>query len=92
VLGIREGIGIQVYISDEYPDNIGVISGIVGLMGGLGGFVLPILFGAIVDLTGINSGIFMLMYGITWVSLIWMYLTEVRKLPMIRTAGADPLE
>jgi len=34
----------------------------------------------------------MLMYGITWVSLIWMYLTEVRKLPMIRTAGADPLE
>ncbi|ODU31351.1 MAG: MFS transporter [Thiobacillus sp. SCN 62-729] len=80
------------YISDEYPDNIGVISGIVGLMGGLGGFVLPILFGAIVDLTGINSGIFMLMYGITWVSLIWMYLTEVRKLPMIRTTGADPLE
>jgi len=81
------------YISDEYPDNIGVISGIVGLMGGLGGFILPILFGAIVDLTGINSGIFMLMYGITWVSLIWMYLTEVRKMPMIRaTAAADPLE
>ena len=35
----------------------------------------------------------MLMYGITWVSLIWMYLTEVRKMPMIRaTAAADPLE
>jgi len=80
------------YISDEYPDNIGVISGIVGLMGGLGGFILPILFGAIVDLTGINSGIFMLMYGITWVSLIWMYLTEVRKMPMIRATAADPLE
>ncbi len=80
------------YISDEYPDNIGVISGIVGLMGGLGGFILPILFGAIVDLTGINSGIFMLMYGITWVSLIWMYLTEVRKMPMIRSTEADSLE
>jgi len=27
------------------------------------------------------------------VSLIWMYLTEVRKMPMIRaTAAADPLE
>ncbi|QLQ02171.1 MAG: NarK/NasA family nitrate transporter [Thiobacillus sp.] len=95
VLGLCWAFGkasVFKYISDEYPDNIGVVSGIVGLMGGLGGFVLPILFGAIVDLTGINSGIFMLMYGITWVSLIWMYLTEVRKLPMIRTAGADPLE
>lgn len=95
ILGIAWGFGkasVFKYISDEYPHNIGVISGIVGLIGGLGGFLLPILFGAIVDLTGINSGIFMLMYGITWVSLIWMYLTEVRKLPMIKPAGADPLE
>jgi NNP family nitrate/nitrite transporter-like MFS transporter len=67
------------YISDEYPHNIGVISGVVGLAGGLGGFVLPILFGALVDLTGIRSSCFMLMYGVVWVSLIWMYFTEVRK-------------
>jgi len=95
VVGIAWGFGkasVFKYISDEYPDNIGVISGIVGLVGGLGGFVLPILFGAIVDITGINSGIFMLMYGITWVSLIWMYLTEVRKVPVIRTASAGTLE
>ncbi len=92
VLGIAWGFGkasVFKYISDEYPDNIGVISGIVGLMGGLGGFLLPILFGAIVDITGINSGIFMLLYGVVWVSLIWMYMTEVRKVPMIRTASAD---
>ena len=95
VLGIAWGFGkasVFKYISDEYPHNIGVISGIVGLIGGLGGFLLPILFGAIVDLTGINSGIFMLMYGVTWVSLIWMYLTEVRKVPMIQTAATDTLE
>jgi NNP family nitrate/nitrite transporter-like MFS transporter len=67
------------YISDEYPHNIGVISGVVGLAGGLGGFVLPILFGALVDLTGVRSSCFMLMYGVVWVSLIWMYFTEVRK-------------
>ena len=46
------------YISDEYPDNIGVISGIVGLAGGLGGFILPIMFGVLVDLTGIRSSCF----------------------------------
>lgn len=95
ILGISWGMGkasVFKYISDEYPDNIGVISGIVGLMGGLGGFFLPILFGAIVDITGINSGIFMLLYGVTWISLIWMYMTEVRKVPMIKTAATDLLE
>jgi len=67
------------YLADEYPHNIGVISGIVGLAGGLGGFLLPILFGALVDLTGVRSSCFMLMYGVVWVSLIWMYFTEVRR-------------
>jgi NNP family nitrate/nitrite transporter-like MFS transporter len=67
------------YISDDYPTNIGAISGIVGLAGGLGGFVLPIMFGALMDLTGIRSSAFMLMYGVVWVSLIWMYFTEVRR-------------
>ena len=65
------------YISDEYSGNIGVISGIVGLMGGLGGFVLPIMFGALVDFTGVNSSVFMLLWGITFVSLIWMYWSEI---------------
>jgi NNP family nitrate/nitrite transporter-like MFS transporter len=66
------------YISDDYPHNIGTISGIVGLAGGMGGFLLPIMFGALMDLTGIRSSAFMLMYGVVWVSLIWMYLTEIR--------------
>ena len=65
------------YISDEFPHNIGVVSGVVGLVGGLGGFILPILFGALVDFTGINSSVFMLLWGITLVSLIWMYWTEI---------------
>ena len=55
-----------------------MISGIVGLAGGLGGFLLPIMFGILLDLTGIRTSCFMLMYGVVWVSLIWMYWTEVR--------------
>ena len=35
------------YVGDDYPESMGVVSGIVGMMGGLGGFLLPILFGAI---------------------------------------------
>ena len=67
------------YISNEFPSEIGAVSGIVGLVGGMGGFLLPIMFGALVDLTGVRSSAFMLLYGVTWVSLIWMYMTEVRR-------------
>lgn len=82
VLGVAMAFGkasVFKYISDEYPSNIGAISGIVGLAGGLGGFVLPIMFGALMDFTGIRSSAFMLMYGVVWISLIWMYWTEVRN-------------
>ena len=82
ILGIAFAFGkasVFKYISDDYTDNIGAISGMVGLAGGLGGFVLPILFGVLMDLTGIRSSAFMLMYGVVWVSLIWMYWTEVRQ-------------
>ncbi|MBX9962563.1 MAG: NarK/NasA family nitrate transporter [Burkholderiales bacterium] len=71
------------YIANDYPGNIGVISGIVGLAGGMGGFLLPILFGVLVDLTGVRSSCFMLLYGVVWVSLIWMYLTEVRRIEVM---------
>ena len=82
-MGIAFAIGkasVFKYISDDYPKNIGVISGIVGLAGGLGGFILPIMFGALVDLTGVRSSAFMLMFGIVWVSLMWMYFSEVRPM------------
>lgn len=87
VIGVAWAVGkasVFKYISDDYPDNIGVISGIVGLAGGLGGFVLPIMFGALVDLTGVRSSAFMLMFGVIWTSLMWMYWTEVRPLDATR--------
>ncbi|MGZ5115556.1 MAG: MFS transporter, partial [Burkholderiales bacterium] len=80
LMGVSWAVGkasVFKYISDEYTHNIGVISGIVGLAGGLGGFFLPIMFGALVDVTGVNSTIFMLLWGITGVSLVWMYWTEI---------------
>lgn len=95
IMGIAWAFGkasVFKYISDEYPNNIGAISGVVGLAGGLGGFVLPIMFGALQDITGIRSSAFMLMYGIVWVSLIWMYWTEVRKTEVMgRQSPASPM-
>ena len=82
IVGIAWGFGkasVFKFLSDEYPDNIGVASGIVGLAGGMGGFLLPIMFGAMIDLFHVNSSIFMLLYGATCVSLIWMHYTFARE-------------
>jgi MFS transporter, NNP family, nitrate/nitrite transporter len=71
------------YVGNDFPENMGVVSGIVGMAGGLGGFLLPIMFGKLLDLLGVPSTCFMLMYGIVWVSLILSYLTEVRRAPVM---------
>ncbi|WP_293765423.1 nitrate/nitrite transporter [uncultured Aquitalea sp.] len=76
VAGIAMAVGkasVFKFISNDFTDNIGAVSGVVGLAGGLGGFLLPILFGALLDLTGVRSSAFMLMYGTVCVSLVWMH-------------------
>ncbi len=78
------------YVGDEFPSEMGAVTGIVGLAGGLGGFLLPILFGVILDWLGISSSCFMFLYGIVWVSLILNYLTEVRRLPVMGEAIDGP--
>lgn len=95
IVGIAWAFGkasVFKYIANDYPQNMGVVSGIVGLAGGLGGFILPILFGALVDLTGVRSSCFMLLYGVVWVSLIWMYFSEVRKTPLMGKAAGPAFE
>ena len=93
VVGIAWGFGkasVFKHISDEYPHNIGVISGIVGLMGGMGGFVLPIVFGALVDLTGIRSSAFMFLFVMTSFSLVLM-LSATQKVKGLRKLKAVDL-
>lgn len=78
VVGVAMAIGkasVFKFISDDFTDNIGAVSGVVGLAGGLGGFILPIMFGAVVDLTGVRSSSFMLLYGTVCVSLVWMHFS-----------------
>lgn len=82
IVGIAWGFGkasVFKYVSNEYSGDIGVVSGIVGLVGGMGGFLLPIMFGALLDATGMNSIIFMLLFGITLVSIMWMRFSGERE-------------
>ncbi len=76
VLGFFMSLGkaaVYKHIPVYYPDHVGSVGGIVGLVGGLGGFILPILFGVMLDLTGVWTTCFMLLFGIVVTALVWMH-------------------
>jgi len=79
VIGVAVAVGkasVFKFVGNDYAANIGAVSGVVGLAGGLAGFILPILFGLLVDLTGVRSTCFMLMFGATAVSLVFMHFSR----------------
>ncbi|NKM23858.1 MFS transporter [Rhizobium laguerreae] len=78
VLGFFMSLGkaaVYKHIPAYYPDNVGAVGGVVGMMGGLGGFILPIAFGLLKDMTGLWSSCFLLLFAIVVISLIWMHLS-----------------
>jgi NNP family nitrate/nitrite transporter-like MFS transporter len=90
VVGIALAFGMAStfkYIGVDFPESIGAVSGLVGMVGGLGGFLLPIMFGVLLDWLRFNSSCFMLLYGIVAVSLMLNYLTEVRRTPVMGSAA-----
>lgn len=80
VLGFFMSLGkaaVFKHIPVYYPDSVGVVGGLVGMVGGLGGFILPIAFGVMNDLTGIWTSCFMLLFGIVSISFLWMHLSII---------------
>ncbi|MCO5130165.1 MAG: MFS transporter [Xanthobacteraceae bacterium] len=63
------------HIPVYYPNHVGSVGGLVGMIGGLGGFILPIVFGVLLDVTGIWTSAFLLLFLIVLVSLTWMHLS-----------------
>lgn len=81
VLGFFMSLGkaaVYKHIPVYYPGHIGAVGGLVGMIGGLGGFVLPVAFGVMNDLTGVWTGCFMLLFVLVVVALIWMHVAVRR--------------
>jgi NNP family nitrate/nitrite transporter-like MFS transporter len=77
LLGLSMGIGMAAvykHIPTYFPDDVGVVGGLVGVIGGLGGFVFPIVFGWLLTSTGIWTTCWMLLFVVSVVCLVWMRL------------------
>ncbi|WP_454748979.1 nitrate/nitrite transporter [Ciceribacter selenitireducens] len=78
ILGFFMALGkaaVFKHIPVYYPGNVGSVGGLVGMIGGLGGFILPIVFGVLLDLTGLWTSCFMLLFLIVLGSLTWMHIS-----------------
>ena len=76
IIGIAQGFGrASVYkiIHDYYPTHMGSVGGTVAMVGAAGGFSLPILFGLAVDIVGIHTACFMLLYGVLAACMVLMH-------------------
>lgn len=81
LLGLFMSFGkaaVYKHIPVYYPDNVGSVGGAVGMIGGLGGFLLPLTFGMLNDLTGIWSSCFMLLFVLVMIALTWMHFAIIR--------------
>ncbi|MEZ5843158.1 MAG: MFS transporter [Hyphomicrobiaceae bacterium] len=94
VLGFFMSLGkaaVYKHIPVYYPGHVGSVGGIVGLVGGLGGFILPITFGVMLDLTGVWTTCFMLLFGIVAASLAWMHFAILAMEREARTPAQKAL-
>jgi NNP family nitrate/nitrite transporter-like MFS transporter len=77
ILGITTGIGkaaVYKYIPDYFPQDVGAVGGLVGLLGALGGFVLPIIFGYILQWTGVWTTAWMVIGLLALICLVLLNL------------------
>lgn len=78
LLGSIWGIGkaaVYKLIPDYFPEEVGVVGGMVGVLGGLGGFVCPIVFGYLLEGTGLWTSCWMFMFLLSLICLLWMHFT-----------------
>ncbi len=81
MVGMVMGVGkaaVYRHIPDYFPNDVGVVGGLVGVIGGLGGFFCPILFGYLLKATGLWTSCWLFLAILSIGSLVWMHLVIMR--------------
>jgi MFS transporter, NNP family, nitrate/nitrite transporter len=84
VLGVGMGIGkaaVYKYIPAYFPGDIGATGGLVGTLGALGGFLLPLGFGYLQSATGRPEACFWVVLALVLTCLVWLHtvVTGMRR-------------
>ncbi len=83
LIGSSWGIGkaaVYKHIPEYFPNEIGVVGGMVGLIGGLGGFFGPIVFGYLLKSSGLWTSSWFFIFIISTICLIWMHKTIIKAI------------
>lgn len=83
LIGISWGIGkaaVYKHIPEYFPNEVGVVGGMVGLIGGLGGFLGPIIFGYLLNYTGLWTSSWIFICFVSVICLIWMHRTIIKAM------------
>ncbi len=91
LIGSIWGIGkaaVYKHIPDYFPNEVGVVGGMVGVLGGLGGFFCPIIFGYLLKGTGLWTSCWLFMFFLSAICLIWMHniVTKINRRSTPETA------
>jgi NNP family nitrate/nitrite transporter-like MFS transporter len=94
VLGIGMGLGkasVYKYIPDYFPNDVGATGGLVGTLGALGGFVLPLAFGYLETSTGRPESCFRVMLFLVLACLLWLHavVRGIKRSRPVRLATGD---
>lgn len=77
IIGVGMGVGkaaVFRYIPDYFPKDVAAVGGLVGLLGALGGFFLPLMFGYLKAWTGWTQTPFIVLFALVAVSFLWMHI------------------
>jgi NNP family nitrate/nitrite transporter-like MFS transporter len=83
LMGMVWGIGTAAvfkHIPEYFPDEVGIVGGMVGLIGGLGGFIGPILFGYLLSVSGLWTSSWFFVCLLSALCLIWMHAVITRMM------------
>lgn len=95
LIGACWGIGTAAvfkHIPEYFPKEIGAVGGMVGMIGGLGGFAGPILFGYLLNITGLWTSSWMFVCLLSAACLLWMHQVITNMMAKEAPQLADKFE